>query len=90
MSYARTKKLSHLCPSQHNFHISPLVCVQGASSSSEIERLQNHIAELEAEKGHLQLKLVDLEEQLAQQGNCEAQVGLASVCNGTEIFHETN
>lgn len=39
---------------------------QGQSASGEVESLKNHIAELEAEKGHLQLKVVELEEQMAQ------------------------
>lgn len=42
--------------------------LQRSDASEEVTSLQNHVAELEEEKGNLQLRLVDFEETLAQQG----------------------
>ena len=39
------------------------------SSVDEVEGLQNHIAELEDEKGNLQLRLVELEDAISNQGD---------------------
>ena len=42
--------------------------LQGSDLAAEVVALKNHIAELEDEKGNLQLKAVESEEALAHQG----------------------
>ena len=48
---------------------------QSSDTAEEIMSLQNHIAELEDEKGNLQLRLVELDDALNAQGNFESPPG---------------
>ncbi len=48
---------------------------QSSDTAEEIMSLQNHIAELEDEKGNLQLRLVELDDGLNAQGNFESPPG---------------
>jgi hypothetical protein len=63
-----------------------LLCYQVSDASEEIVKLQNRVAELEEDKGNLQLHLVDFDELKGKSKKFQNKIQPLSLCCTTVLW----